>query len=150
MVGQVLEVEKLTGPLKCCKIDIGDEEPVAIVTKAPNVRDESRIAVAMIGHTYTNSSGEEQTITKVSIAGRHSHGMICDSQMLGWRGGGEGIAVQMPADLALGTEAPLSRPGRGGEDDKGKKDGESEELDAKALKQVHAKALDMNTPQVSA
>jgi tRNA-binding EMAP/Myf-like protein len=44
------------------------------------------------------------------VAGVMSEGMICDSIMLGWAGGAAGLAVQIPATFALGSEAPSSKP----------------------------------------
>lgn len=50
-------------------------------------------------------------VQKTSVGGVLSEGMFCDSKMLGWPGGAEGIAAQMPASLALGTVPPSTKPG---------------------------------------
>jgi hypothetical protein len=47
-----------------------------------------------------------------------SQGMLCDSRMLGWSGGAEGVAVQVPDSVEIGSSPPASkpRPGQGGEE----------------------------------
>lgn len=57
-----------------------------------------------------NDAGEEITITKTSVGGHMSEGMLCDSKMLGWIGGGEGIAQQIPDSIEIGSSPPLSKP----------------------------------------
>lgn len=39
-----------------------------------------------------------------------SEGMLCDSRMLGWSGGAEGIAAQIPDSVAIGESPPSSKP----------------------------------------
>ena len=118
-VGVVLTVEEVSGkkgnnnkPLKVCRIDIGDDEDggIPVVTNAPNVREGSRIVVAPAGSEVINDQGEEITLTKTSIAGHESWGMICDSKLMGWSGGAEGIAVQIPDDFPIGSTPPSSKP----------------------------------------
>jgi hypothetical protein len=41
--------------------------------------------------------------------------MFCDSRMLGWIGGAENIAAQMPPSLPIGSAPPFTKP-RGGAD----------------------------------
>ena len=120
-VGVVLTVEEVSGkkggsnnkPLKVCRIDIGSSEEeggIPVVTNAPNVREGSRIVVAPAGSEVINDQGEEITLTKTSIAGHESWGMICDSKLMGWSGGAEGIAVQIPDDFPIGSTPPSSKP----------------------------------------
>lgn len=71
----------------------------------------SRLVVAPIGSTIINDEGEEQTITKTTIGGVSSEGMFCDSRMLGWGSGSEGIAAQVPTEFAAGATPPTSKPG---------------------------------------
>jgi tRNA-binding EMAP/Myf-like protein len=68
------------------------------------------VAVAPIGSTVIAENGEELVISKTTVGGSISEGMICDSRMLGWSGGASGIAVQIPADVQLGSVPPRSRP----------------------------------------
>ena len=88
LVGQVLSLEALSGKLKKRQVDIGQENPLTIVTNAPNVRENSRVIVATVGSIV---NGEE--VKAVSVGGCKSHGMLCDAPMLGWAGGGAGTAV---------------------------------------------------------
>ena len=120
-VGVVLSVEdsgkKGGKPLKICSVNIGDDEPVTIVTSAPNVRDGSRVVVAPAGTTVMNDEGEEMQVTKTSVGGTMSAGMLCDSKMLGWSGGAAGVAVQVPESIAIGEAPPASKPRPKGEEE---------------------------------
>mmetsp|Transcript_16822 Transcript_16822/g.38741 ORF Transcript_16822/g.38741 Transcript_16822/m.38741 type:complete len:180 (+) Transcript_16822:740-1279(+) len=118
-VGVVLDVEdcgnpKKGKPLKSCKVNVGDEEnPVTIVTSASNVRNGSRVVVALAGSTVYNAEGEEEAIQKTTVGGSMSEGMLCDAKMLGWSGGAVGIAVQVPESFSIGSAPPATKP-RGG------------------------------------
>ena len=39
-----------------------------------------------------------------------SDGMFCDSRMLGWSGGGSGVAAQLPDSYDIGSAPPSSKP----------------------------------------
>lgn len=69
-------------------MDVGGaaDGPVVVVTNAPNVRLESRVAVALVGAVVG-----DVTVTKSKVGGRTSEGMLCDSTMLGWSGGAAGV-----------------------------------------------------------
>mmetsp|Transcript_11057 Transcript_11057/g.22901 ORF Transcript_11057/g.22901 Transcript_11057/m.22901 type:complete len:182 (+) Transcript_11057:83-628(+) len=105
---------KGTKALKICKVNIGDAESIQVVTSAPNVRLESRLAVAPVGSTVLGSDGEGMAIIKSTVGGHTSEGMFCDSRMLGWEGGSVGIAAQMDKGLALGSPPPSKKPRPGG------------------------------------
>ncbi|KAL7518913.1 hypothetical protein ACHAWX_003714 [Stephanocyclus meneghinianus] len=118
-VGIVLSVEIKTKsggkPLKACTVNIGDEDhPITVATVASNVREGSRLVVAPVGSTIINDEGEEQTITKTTVGGVPSEGMFCDSRMLGWGSGSEGIAAQVPPEYAAGDAPPKNKPGAPG------------------------------------
>ena len=70
------------------EVDVGGaaDGPVIVVTNAPNVRLESRVAVALVGAVVG-----DVTVTKSKVGGRTSEGMLCDSTMLGWSGGASGV-----------------------------------------------------------
>ena len=70
-----------------------------------------RLVVAPVGSTIINDQGEEQTITKTTVGGVPSEGMFCDSRMLGWGSGSEGIAAQVPPEYSAGDAPPKSKPG---------------------------------------
>ena len=103
-------------PLKACKVNVGGESnPVTIVTSASNVREGSRVAVAPSGTTVLNEEGEEMMLKDTTVGGVVSEGVLCDSRMLGWQGGAEGLAVQIPENFELGSAPPSSKP-RGGKE----------------------------------
>uniref|UniRef100_A0A6U3BZ72 tRNA-binding domain-containing protein n=1 Tax=Entomoneis paludosa TaxID=265537 RepID=A0A6U3BZ72_9STRA len=119
-VGIVLSVEDCTGggnkskPLRACQVNVGDEaNPITVVTAASNVREGSRVAVAVEGSTVITEEGEEMKITKTTVGGVVSQGMFCDSRMLGWAGGAAGIAAQIPESIAIGESPPASKPRKG-------------------------------------
>eukprot|EP00531_Pseudo-nitzschia_arenysensis_P013435 CAMPEP_0116127062 /NCGR_PEP_ID=MMETSP0329-20121206/6648_1 /TAXON_ID=697910 /ORGANISM="Pseudo-nitzschia arenysensis, Strain B593" /LENGTH=182 /DNA_ID=CAMNT_0003621153 /DNA_START=18 /DNA_END=566 /DNA_ORIENTATION=+ len=105
---------KGTKALKICKVNIGDADTIQVVTSAPNVRLESRLAVAPVGSTILGSDGEGMTVTKSTVGGHTSEGIFCDSRMLGWEGGSVGIAARMEDALALGSQPPSNKPRPGG------------------------------------
>lgn len=115
-VGVVLsceEVAKKGGkPLKVLKVDVGngEDDGVPVVTSAPNVREGSRVVVALAGSAVVGDDGEEMTLTKTSIAGHPSWGMICDSKLLGWSGGAAGVAVQLDDSFPVGSAPPDAKP----------------------------------------
>jgi tRNA-binding EMAP/Myf-like protein len=69
-----------------------------------------RIVVAPVGSTVVDESGEDISIQKTSVGGVMSEGMLCDARMLGWVGGAEGIAAQIPDSYPLGSEPPATKP----------------------------------------
>ena len=106
IVGLVNECSDIDKKLKKCSVDIGGEEEVIIVTNAPNVRCGTRTVVALIGTEFEDESKVEVR----NVGGVRSHGMLCDSKMLKWQGGAEGICVQVPDTFKPGDVAPSSKP----------------------------------------
>lgn len=99
--------------LKACKVRISLEESealITVVTAASNVREGSRIVVAPAGTTFMSPDGEEHLITRTAVGGVTSEGMFCDSSMLGWSGGGKGVAAQLPDSFELGASPPSEKP----------------------------------------
>mmetsp|Transcript_36822 Transcript_36822/g.41986 ORF Transcript_36822/g.41986 Transcript_36822/m.41986 type:complete len:196 (+) Transcript_36822:137-724(+) len=123
-VGLVLSLEDCGKPragklLRACLVNVGSETSpadnyvVSIVTTAANVREGSRLAVALEGSTIINDEGEEVVIKKQSVGGVMSEGMFCDSRMLGWTGGSTGsIAQVIPPDIPTGSAPPAQKPRR--------------------------------------
>jgi tRNA-binding EMAP/Myf-like protein len=115
-VGVVESIEesggKGTKALKICQVDIGadDGKLVTVVTSAPNVRAQSRLAVAPVGSTVLMPSGEGMLISKTSVGGVMSEGMFCDARMLAWAGGTEKIAAQIDPSVPVGAPPPLNKP----------------------------------------
>jgi tRNA-binding EMAP/Myf-like protein len=98
-------------PLRVCKVDVGEEDKtLTVVTSASNVRKGSRVVVALAGSTVLGDNGDEIRVTKTSVGGVMSEGMLCDSKMLGWPGGAEGIAAQLPESYPLGSAPPATKP----------------------------------------
>jgi hypothetical protein len=64
-----------------------------------------------------DEQGEELQLTKTTVGGVMSEGMLCDSRMLGWSGGAAGLAVQISNGIALGSSPPATKP-RGVNDSK--------------------------------
>ena len=112
VVGVVLSVAPVAGKdkLRQCIVDVGAGEQLTIVTNAPNVREGTRTVVALVGTEVETDGGETITVKKSAVGGIMSSGMICDSIMCGWVGGGDGVAVQVPASMPPGAPAPTSKP----------------------------------------
>lgn len=134
----MLGVEGLTGKLKAVSLDVGaGGDPLNVVTNAPNVAEGQRVVVATVGSVVRcachlrclclprpscrsahpaircatcRDKGEELTIKKTAVGGRQSEGMLCDSSMLGWAGGGSGTAAVVPPSFEPGARPPPSRP----------------------------------------
>ena len=113
-VGQVLSTESIANKDKLtkCEVDIGVGEPVVVVTNA-KVFDKQRCVVATVG-SKVEMGGEEVEVKKANVGGVMSSGMLCDSPMLGWVGGGAGVVAKLPESFAIGSEPPAEKP-RGGQ-----------------------------------
>jgi len=80
VVGHVLSREPHPDAekLSLCNVDVGDDEPLAIVCGAPNVAAGQKVAVATVGTTLPG----DFKIKKSKIRGVASHGMICSVREL--------------------------------------------------------------------
>lgn len=108
LAGLVLECEGVKGKdkLKELKVDVGQDEPLTIVTNAANVEVGKRVVVATIGAELK----DESKVKKAMVGGVTSEGMLCDGPMLGWQGGGAGAAALLPESFKPGEAPPRSRP----------------------------------------
>lgn len=79
--------------LKCTTVDIGQENPSAIVCGAPNVAEGQYVAVATVGTTLYAPDGTQWSIKKSKIRGEASEGMICAEDELGLGDNHDGIMV---------------------------------------------------------
>ena len=68
----------------------------------------SRVVVAVVG-----SFVADVEVVAQERAGVLSHGLLCDSAMLGWPDGESGSAVFLPKAFSPGDLAPTERPRRG-------------------------------------
>ncbi len=78
-----------------------------------------RVVVAPAGSSVLDNEGELLLVKKASVGGVTSEGMLCDSYMLNWKGGGKGIAATLPDHFEIGSVPPDSKPrGKEGEANK--------------------------------
>ena len=64
----------------------------------------------MSGCSVLGDDGEMMEVTKATVGGVISEGMLCDSRMLGWAGGAKGIAVNLPDSFKCGEKPQSSKP----------------------------------------
>ena len=88
-------------------VDIGEEKLVTIVTNLDSIKVGSRIVVARVGSTVNSKEVKETTVGDTV-----SQGLVCDTAMLEWKGGTEGIAALLPASFVPGDPAPAEKPRR--------------------------------------
>ncbi|MDA9127979.1 phenylalanine--tRNA ligase subunit beta [Flavobacteriaceae bacterium] len=95
VVGKVLSCTQHPNAdrLRCTTVDIGQEQPSAIVCGAPNVAEGQYVAVATVGTTLYAPDGSPWTIKKSKIRGEASEGMICAEDELGLGDNHDGIMV---------------------------------------------------------
>ncbi|MDI2126679.1 phenylalanine--tRNA ligase subunit beta [Yinghuangia seranimata] len=107
VVGQVLEIEELTGfkkPIRFCLVDVGDAngtgEPQKIVCGATNFDVDDKVVVILPGGVLPGGFhiGARKTY------GRDSQGMICSARELGMGDDHDGIIV-LPIECEVGSDA---------------------------------------------
>lgn len=81
VVGKVLSIEKHpdADKLVICKVDVGGESPIQIVTGAKNLKVNDLVPVALDGSTLTDGT----KIKKGKLRGVLSQGMMCSLKELG-------------------------------------------------------------------
>ena len=87
--------------LSVCMVDIGEDEPLQIVTAATNMKVNDKVPVAL--HKSTLADGTE--IKKGKLRGVVSNGMFCSEAELGLKGEDEvdGLMI-LPEDAPIGVE----------------------------------------------
>ena len=87
ILGKVLKIEKHpdADKLVVCKVEVGESEPIQIVTGAPNVTEGAYVPVAIIGSKLPieDKNGKGVEIKKGKLRGVESFGMMCGAQELG-------------------------------------------------------------------
>ncbi len=85
VTGKVLEIEKHpdADKLVVTKVDVGEGEPIQIVTGAPNLYVGAIVPVALVGATVYHGSSLEK-IKKGKLRGIESNGMMCSIEELGF------------------------------------------------------------------
>ena len=106
VVGEVLTCTKHPNAdnLNVTTVDIGQEEPSAIVCGATNVAIGQKVIVATVNAMLYPSTGEPFKIKKAKIRGEVSEGMICAEDEIGLGAGHDGILV-LDTQLPNGTPA---------------------------------------------
>jgi len=98
------------GALRLVTLDAGrGRGPVQVVSSAPNLSVGARCVVALPGAELA-VDGEAVTVKAAAVGGVRSNGMLCDSPMLRWAGGGAGTAALLPDGFAAGDAPPPARP----------------------------------------
>jgi phenylalanyl-tRNA synthetase beta chain len=101
VVGEVLDVQKhpKADRLTVCRVAVG-KETLQIVCGAPNVAAGQKVAVGLVGatipHNQHDPSGKPFVLSKVSLRGVESSGMICSAFELDLGKDAEGIMVLEP------------------------------------------------------
>lgn len=95
IVGKVLTCEKHPNADKLSKttVDVGNGTILDIVCGAPNVAAGQTVAVAMVGTTLYDKSGNSFVINKTKIRGEVSEGMLCAEDEIGLGNSHDGIMV---------------------------------------------------------
>ncbi len=86
--------------LHCCRVDIGQGEPLPIVCGGVNVRPGLKVALATVGAKLPGGLEIKQTV----LRGEPSHGMICSARELGLGEDKEGCIIELPADAPVGAD----------------------------------------------
>ena len=123
VVGEVKSVEDVPkkAKLKVCEVQVlqdedADDAMVTIVTNAKYVEEGALVVVALPGAVVPAGADPDDddttTVSKASVGGRMSSGMLCDSPMLGWKGGAAGVAVKLNGvdGCVVGGTPPAERP----------------------------------------
>ncbi len=91
VVGQILNIERHpdADKLVICQVNVGEEEPIQIVTGAPNVFEGALVPVVLVGgrvaggHDDSPMPEEGIKIKKGKLRGVESFGMMCSIEELG-------------------------------------------------------------------
>ncbi len=108
VVGEVLEVQKHPNAdrLRLCSVRVKtDDTPLQIVCGAPNVAAGQKVIVGLVGatvpHNQHDPGGKPFVLSKATIRGVESSGMICSAKELGIGEDGSGIKV-LESDSQVG------------------------------------------------
>ena len=107
VVGRVLEVSPHPNAdrLTVCKVDVGSGSPLEIVCGAPNAAPGIKVPCALVGATLPGTDGapEPFTITRATMRGVTSDGMLCSARELGLSDDHSGLLV-LDADAPIGKD----------------------------------------------
>ncbi|MBU0456212.1 MAG: phenylalanine--tRNA ligase subunit beta [Gammaproteobacteria bacterium] len=85
--------------LKVCTVDVNQPEFLTIVCGAPNVHDNMKVAVALVGARLS----PEFVIKQAKLRGVESSGMLCSEKELGLADLANGI-MELPEDAPVGQD----------------------------------------------
>jgi phenylalanyl-tRNA synthetase beta chain len=85
VVGAIIHCEQHPNAdrLRCCKVDVGESEPLDIVCGAPNAATGLKVVVAKVGTELFPEDGDAFKIKKGKIRGEVSNGMLCGAEEVG-------------------------------------------------------------------
>ena len=116
IIGQIVKIEKHpdADKLIICQVNIGQEEPVQIVTGAPNVKEGDKVPVVLDGGRVAGGHDGKKTpggikIKKGKLRGYESCGMLCSGTELGltedlYPGAGYNGLLVLPEDAEIGAD----------------------------------------------
>ena len=101
VVGQVMSVESHpdADKLKICKVNVDSDELLSIVCGAPNVRQDLKIPVAVVGAVLPGNF----KIKKAKLRGEPSFGMLCSAKELGMVDNINGL-MELASDAPVGSD----------------------------------------------
>lgn len=103
VTGKILKIDKHpeADKLVVCKVDIGKDEPIQIITAATNMKEQDIVPVALHGSTLHGGV----KIKKGKLRGLMSNGMFCSEEELGIAGDKPvyGLMI-LPQDTKLGKD----------------------------------------------
>mmetsp|Transcript_115639 Transcript_115639/g.210316 ORF Transcript_115639/g.210316 Transcript_115639/m.210316 type:complete len:1357 (-) Transcript_115639:347-4417(-) len=90
--------------LRLCKVRVGDEDPIDVVTNAPNVCKGSKFILALPGTTVATGLEVEVGL----VGGVESCGMLCGPKEMGWDTDilDEKMAVMLGEEAEIGEKHP--------------------------------------------
>lgn len=99
VVGQIVQIDghPNADKLRVCQTDIGESQPLQIVTGAANVKLHDKIPVALVGSKLPGN----KHIEAAKLRGVDSSGMYCSLAELGLPAGEDGVLV-LPPDTPVG------------------------------------------------
>lgn len=103
VTGKIIELEKHpeAEKLSICQVNIGQEEPIQIVTAATNMKEGDIVPTALHGSTLADGT----KIKKGKLRGAVSNGMFCSEEELGIAGDEPVVGLMiLPEDTPLGKD----------------------------------------------
>ncbi len=103
VTGKIIELEKHpeAEKLSICQVNIGQEEPIQIVTAATNMKEGDIVPTALHGSTLADGT----KIKKGKLRGAVSNGMFCSEEELGIAGDEPVVGLMiLPEDTPVGKD----------------------------------------------